>query len=272
MSKRLFDLAVVTLSAPIWLPALVATAVLILVFDGRPILYPSCRRVHRRESALVYKFRVMVRNAATVYNRATVTVKAQRFFNTPINSPLYTTIGRLIERCQFTELPQIFNVISGTMSLVGSRPLPENVIVSLREVHPMVEERFLAPCGLTGLVQLIGRDEISDHDRLILEILYCEAATQKYSARMDFQILLFTVLIHSRLMRPFTLHRAHEFIDRFILGSVNGAGWRGNAEWQQPEWRRNGERRQVAKWQQPERRQNPERRRRQEAHTPMRKQ
>ena len=261
MSKRLFDLIIVVLSIPIWLPVLIGTTVIALVVNGWPVFYPSLRRVYRKESARVYKFRTMVRNAAAIYNRETVPVTNQRFLNTPISSPLYTPVGRLIERCQFTELPQIFTVLSGKMSLVGNRPLPENVIDSLREVHPMVEERFLAPCGLTGLVQLIGRDEISDRDRLVLEIHYCKGAAQHYSAWMDFQILAFTVFIHSRLMRPFTLDQAHAFIDRFKVQSTEREELSRKAAWHLSERRKNRERRLHAGWKQLERRQTEERRR-----------
>jgi len=110
-------------------------------------------------------------------------------------------------------------VIAGHMTIVGNRPLPQNVIESLREIYPNVEERFRTPAGLTGLTQLIGREEISDLDRLKIECHYCRATDQNYSARLDVLILLYTILIVLRLMRPYTAAKAHEMIDRFSPGS-----------------------------------------------------
>ena len=222
MSKRLFDLVLVGLTAPVWLPVLLVTMLLMLLIEGRPIFYRSNRRVGMDRTLPIMKFRTMVRNAEAVYNRQTVPVTNQRFLNTPIDSPLYTKLGRLIEKCQFTELPQVFHVVAGHMSIIGNRPLPENVVASLREAFPRAEDRFLSPSGLTGLVQLIGRQEISDGDRLALESHYCRAARENYSARLDFLILLYTILISLRLMPHFSLRNAHGLIDRYSPSPTQG--------------------------------------------------
>ncbi|MCP5229434.1 sugar transferase [Accumulibacter sp.] len=215
LRKRLFDLSLCLLTAPVWLVALLVCTIVQLLFEGRPIFYVSVRRVWGKEQARVLKFRTMVRDAEKIYNRATVPVSDKRFLNTPIDSPMYTRVGRLIERCQFTELPQVLQVITGTLTIVGNRPLPENVIAALKERYPNTEARFATPSGLTGLPQLVGRDSLEDADRLALETRYCHIVGSHYAASMDFQILLFTVLIQLRLMKPLTVEDAQCFLAKF---------------------------------------------------------
>src|SRR4029453_2789921 len=83
------------------------------------------------------------------------------------------------------------------------RPLPENVVRSLAEVFPHVEGRFLVRCGLTGPVQLVGRDNLSDAARLEIEIAYCHAVLRSYSVTLDLLILFYTVF--GGLVRRFPL-------------------------------------------------------------------
>jgi lipopolysaccharide/colanic/teichoic acid biosynthesis glycosyltransferase len=193
--KHVFDLLVIGSLALVLVPLLACCALAIYVLDGRPIFYASKRRVYGRHTVLVLKFRTMRRDAERVANRNTVPVTSTRFLNLPNDSPLYTPVGRWIERLMLTELPQLYHVLLGQMSLVGNRPLPENVIASLAEVHPQVEERFAMPAGLTGPVQLVGRDAISDAERLALEIAYCRAIAESYSIWLDLRILFYTVLV-----------------------------------------------------------------------------
>jgi len=159
---------------------------------------------HCRDSIRIVKFRTMMRDAERVFNRESVPVSNNiRFLNTPADSPLYTPIGRLIERLALTEIPQLLHVLKGDMSLVGNRPLPESVVAALAEAFPQVTDRFLTPSGITGPVQLVGRSAISDEDRLMLEGTYCRVARDHYSWRLDFMILLYTVLVTQRLVPPF---------------------------------------------------------------------
>jgi lipopolysaccharide/colanic/teichoic acid biosynthesis glycosyltransferase len=167
----------------------------------------------------VVKFRAMVRDAETVYNREVVPVQdGVRFLNVPPESKLYTPIGRLIERLGLTELPQLFLVLAGRMSLVGNRPLPGNVMASLRESNDDVDARVDTPAGLTGPVQLIGRERLSDAERLDLERTYCRVALQSNTWKLDFLILLFTVLEVMRLRRPMTYAEVREFLRRHRRG------------------------------------------------------
>lgn len=195
MKKLTFDVAITLLTAVLWVPALLLCSLGIWLLEGRPILYVSRRRVFERRTIRLFKLRTMVRDAERVANRSTVPMDGTRFLNIPTDSPLYTPIGRFIERFHFTELPQLLHVLRGQMSVVGNRPLPENVIAALREAYPNAEDRFRVRCGLTGPTQLIGREELGDDERLMLEIAYCHAVRRAYSMRLDFLVLLYTVLI-----------------------------------------------------------------------------
>lgn len=192
--KRVFDLASSIVMAACLLPVLIVMMFAVLVTEGRPVFYTSLRRAGRGAPVPIVKFRTMRRDADKIANRDTVPVSRTRFLNLPPNSPLYTPIGRFIERTMLTEMPQLLHIFQGRLSMIGNRPLPSNVVASLREQFPHVEDRFLMPCGLTGPVQLIGRDSLSDADRLEIEIAYCEAVARSYSAMLDLRILVYTVL------------------------------------------------------------------------------
>lgn len=213
--KRLFDIVVTLLASLAWIPVLIAAAVAIAILDGLPVLYVSRRRVFRDRSIRLVKFRTMRRDAERVANRSTVPEEGTRFLNIPPESPLYTPVGRVLERCCFTELPQLFHVLAGQMSLVGNRPLPEDVIAALKAEFPNVEDRFSSPSGLTGPIQLAGRERLSDAQRLRIEIAYCRAALSSYSMWLDLQILLYTVMLGARLSRPFTAAEVERFLSRF---------------------------------------------------------
>jgi lipopolysaccharide/colanic/teichoic acid biosynthesis glycosyltransferase len=218
--KRAFDITVTLLAAVTWVPAILASMLAVLALDGPPPFYVSLRRVHRKKSIYVWKFRTMRRNADTVANRDTVPMTGTRFLNIEKDSPLYTWVGRQIERCAFTELPQLFHVLGGHMSLVGNRPLPENVIAAIKESIPWAEDRFETPAGITGPIQLAGRERLSDAQRIALESSYCRVAASSYSIWLDLQILLFTVLVVTSLHRPFTFAEIRELIASFDRENV----------------------------------------------------
>jgi lipopolysaccharide/colanic/teichoic acid biosynthesis glycosyltransferase len=213
--KRAFDVFVVAASSILWIPAMAFWALAIRVFEGAPVFYRSVRRVYRGESARITKFRTMVRDADRIANRKTIPVGEQRFLNIPNGSPLHTRTGRIIERFHFTEIPQFLQVLSGELSLVGNRPLPEDVIEYLRERFPDVEERFSARSGMTGPVQLIGRSAISDADRLCLEYEYCRAVLRRYSVRLDMLILLMTVPIALGIVRSRSVDEVRAMMQKY---------------------------------------------------------
>lgn len=193
-AKRAFDIVAGSLMTLFLLPLLMVLAIGIAILEGRPVFYISQRRLNSGPPEPVMKFRTMRRDADRIANRDTVQVSSTRFLNLPVTSPLYTSIGRFIERFMLTEMPQLLHVLQGRMSIVGNRPLPENVVASLREEFSYVEQRFLTPGGLTGPVQLVGRDFLTDEQRLEIEISYCHAVLNHYSVMLDLNILAMTIV------------------------------------------------------------------------------
>ncbi len=212
--KRTLDLLLTVLSAIAWVPTILTAAMLVLVTSGRPVFYRSSRRVSKDDLMKVVKFRTMVKNADKIANRETLPVNQVRFLNIPSDSPLYTRAGRLLERCGITELPQFVHVLSGRMSIVGNRPLPDNVLKCLREEYPYADERFLTRAGLTGPAQLVGREALTDDERLRLESAYCRACVHSYSIWLDLSILLYTVLIVVGVKKSLDYQGVLDFIDR----------------------------------------------------------
>ena len=97
-----------------------------------------------------------------------------------------TPVGRFLRRCSLDELPQLFNVLRGEMSLVGPRPLPERDFERLEDWH---KKRYLVLPGITGLWQVSGRSELDFDDLVRLDFLYLE----RWSVFLDLSILVKTV-------------------------------------------------------------------------------
>ncbi len=234
LRKRLFDTIVSILAAPLWIPVVALIGLTILILEGRPVFYTSARRVYGRDTLRLRKFRTMVKDADKVANRQNMPiVGGVRFLNIGVDSPLYTKVGRLIERCNLTELPQLFHVLKGSMSLVGNRPLPVPVVDSLLEVHPEAERRFRTRGGLCGPVQLVGRTELSDAERLYIESIYCDRVLNNYSVLLDCYIFFSVVLVGLRLKAPVSV----QVIERMLRDDAGMAtesplalGWPAEAE------------------------------------------
>jgi lipopolysaccharide/colanic/teichoic acid biosynthesis glycosyltransferase len=204
VKKRAFDVVVICLAAVVWVPVVALAAIAVLVLSGRPIFYKSRRWVGPGTAIEMVKLRVMVPNA----NKVTAPVEAGRFLNTPPDSPLYTPIGRLLDRLGLNEIPQFIHVLRGDMSIVGARPLTDVVRDALSELHGDIDSRWVTPAGLTGLPQLIGRHGVDDQQRLALESAYSLRSATAPSLRLDFMILLHTVLITFGLRKPMSYEKA----------------------------------------------------------------
>ena len=102
------------------------------------------------------------------------------------DDPRVTPIGRFLRRYSLDELPQLFNVVLGQMSLVGPRPLPQRDFDQLEEWH---KKRYLVLPGITGLWQVSGRSELDFDDLVRLDFLYLE----RWSVALDLTILVKTV-------------------------------------------------------------------------------
>jgi lipopolysaccharide/colanic/teichoic acid biosynthesis glycosyltransferase len=133
-----------------------------------------------------FKFRTMYRDADVhqlaleEHNEATGALFKIR------RDPRVTPVGRLLRRFSIDELPQLFNVIRGEMSLVGPRPLPQRDYERLEDWH---KKRYLVLPGITGLWQVSGRSDLDFDDLVRLDFLYLE----RWSVFLDLSILVKTV-------------------------------------------------------------------------------
>lgn len=184
--KRLLDLLIVALLAPLWLPIVALTALAIKLDDGGPIFYKTRRVGENGQEFDMYKFRSMVVNADDLRDAVIKEAGQDPLRPKIINDPRITRVGRVTRPTSLDELPNLFNVIKGQMSLVGPRPpLPDEV----RLYEPWHLQRLGIIPGITGLWQVSGRSEVPFDEMCLMDIYYIE----NWSIKLDLQILLRTV-------------------------------------------------------------------------------
>ena len=191
--KRAFDVAM-TLFALVLVSPLIATIALAIKLDSPGPVFFRQRRIGRHgQSFYMYKFRSMQQNAEALRDQLLQQNDASGPMFKMGNDPRITQVGKFLRRLSLDELPQLFNILQGTMSLVGPRPpLPDE----LREYRPEHFRRLEARPGLTGLWQVNrGRDNSFD-EMVQLDIAYIE----HWSLAKDLHILLKTLpaLLSSR--------------------------------------------------------------------------
>ena len=188
--KRVVDFtlaaAALTLAAPIMLLA----ATLICVFMGGPIIFAQRRVGYRGRHFICYKFRTMSRDAQVLLRQhLAANPEAAREWHTTqklANDPRVSRLGRILRKSSLDELPQLFNVLRGDMSLVGPRPIvPEEVRKYGRYFHAYA----IARPGITGMWQTNGRNTVSYSARVARDRYYA----RHWSLRLDLLLLLKTV-------------------------------------------------------------------------------
>ena len=187
MVKRAIDLFLILVTLPFWLPLnLVIAAIIRISSPGAPVIFEQLRTGKGGRRFSMYKFRTMVANAEELKSQYAHLNELKWPDFKITNDPRITPIGRLLRETSLDELPQLFNVLRGDMSLVGPRPTsfgPE--AYKLWHTH-----RLDVMPGLTGLWQIIGRAQLEFDDRLRLDIAYIERA----SLWLDINILIRTLL------------------------------------------------------------------------------
>ncbi|HEY9075215.1 MAG TPA: sugar transferase [Anaerolineaceae bacterium] len=185
MVKRAFDLTFSLLTMPLWLPLFGVIAVIIRLDSQGPIFYRAARVGEGGKPFGMYKFRSMVENADQMLHLVERRdEKGNLIYKTP-GDPRVTRVGRILRRFSLDELPNIFNVIKGEMSLVGPRP---EVPYLVEKYEPWQRKRFTVPQGMTGWWQINGRSDKPMHLHTEEDLYY----VQHYSLWLDIQILLKT--------------------------------------------------------------------------------
>ncbi|MBN4925887.1 sugar transferase [Hoyosella rhizosphaerae] len=187
IKKALFDRIGALVSLLVFAPIMIAVAIAIKAHDRGPVFYRQVRVGKQGRELRMWKFRSMVPNADKLLNetRAELGLEDDTFFKAE-NDPRITPIGRFIRRTSIDELPQLFNVLMGQMSLVGPRPLVNG---EGSEIPDYVERRILVRPGMTGLWQVSGRSSLSEDDRVRLDLSYVE----NWSMMQDVVIMWRTV-------------------------------------------------------------------------------
>ena len=187
MVKRVLDLVLVVITLPFWLPLHAVIALIIRITSpGEAVLFTQLRTGKGGRRFHMYKFRTMVPNAEELKSEYAHLNELKWPDFKITNDPRIIPIGRFLRKTSLDELPQLFNVLRGDMSLVGPRPTsfgPETY--KLWHTH-----RLDVIPGLTGLWQILGRAQLEFDDRLRLDIAYIERA----SIWLDINILARTVL------------------------------------------------------------------------------
>jgi exopolysaccharide biosynthesis polyprenyl glycosylphosphotransferase len=184
--KRAFDLVGASAILVLASPVLAATALAVKLHDGGPVLYRQTRSGRDGRPFGCLKFRSMVVGADQVVNTVKNQHSEEHVLFKSKDDPRITPPGRFIRRFSIDELPQLFNVLEGSMSLVGPRPpLPSEVARYTADVH----RRLAVRPGMTGLWQVSGRSDLSWDDTVRLDLYYVD----NWSVLRDVSILVRTI-------------------------------------------------------------------------------
>jgi exopolysaccharide biosynthesis polyprenyl glycosylphosphotransferase len=183
--KRTMDVAVSAALLTLLSPLLAAIAIAILLDTGRPVLFRQRRAGREGEPFTMVKFRTMVADAEErLADLVDLAALEQPAFKIP-DDPRVTRTGRFLRRTSLDELPQLFNVLRGEMSLVGPRPEEESVVALYDERQ---RGRLAVKPGMTGPMQVYGRSDLTFEERLAMERDYLD----NLSLLIDLAILLRT--------------------------------------------------------------------------------
>ena len=179
--KRIADIIISLSGLLVLSPLLAATAAAVKIYDGGDVLYSQVRLTQGGKRFRIYKFRSMRMDS----EKDGVARLAKK------DDDRITPIGKIIRDRHIDELPQLFNILRGDMSMVGPRPeRPEIMERYMREL-PEFEKRLQVKAGLTGYAQIYGTYYSTPCEKLQMDMIYLEKA----SLSEDFRLLLATVRI-----------------------------------------------------------------------------
>jgi len=182
--KRSMDLAMASVGLLVSLPALGLIAAIVKMTSSGPILFKQTRITRGGRPFTMYKFRTMVVGADRMMEGQSVD-RSEAFFKLRVEPPL-TKAGRVLRKMSLDELPQLWNVLKGEMSIVGPRPLPADQVAANLE---LLEYRHEVRAGLTGWWQIHGRSDVEAVDAVRMDLFYIE----NWSPALDLYIILKTI-------------------------------------------------------------------------------
>lgn len=175
--KRAMDLLLSLLCLLVLSPVMLLVALLIKCFDHGPVFYKQRRLTLNGKEFEIIKFRSMRVDA----EKDSIRLMSQ-------NDNRITPLGKILRRTHLDELPQLFNILAGDMSLVGPRPERPEIAAIYSKQIPEFSYRLKVKAGLTGYAQVYGKYNSTPYDKLKLDLTYI----QKYSLLLDIKLLLLT--------------------------------------------------------------------------------
>lgn len=179
--KRILDIVVSAVGIVVSSPFMLGTAIAIKLQDGGPVLFKQERCTIDNKIFEVLKFRSMIVDAEK-------DGKSQPAVD---NDPRITRVGNFIRKTRLDELPQLFNIFKGEMSIVGPRPERIEHVEKYTEEMPEFAFRSKVKAGLTGYAQVVGKYNTTPYDKLKMDLMYIE----NYSFFEDIKLMLMTVKI-----------------------------------------------------------------------------
>ena len=179
--KRLLDIVVCLILTVVLSPVLLLIAAMVKLYDRGPVFYRQERLTQYGRVFRIIKFRSMRVDSET---KSGARLAAQ-------GDSRITPIGRVLRKIHFDELPQLFNIIKGDMSIVGPRPERPEIAAQYEKEIPEFSYRLKVKAGLTGYAQVYGKYNTKPYDKLKLDLTYIE----NYSLLLDLQLVATTVKI-----------------------------------------------------------------------------
>jgi lipopolysaccharide/colanic/teichoic acid biosynthesis glycosyltransferase len=184
--KRTVDIVASGLGLLLLCPVVLMIATAIVIKDGRPVHYHQTRiGLHGRPFAM-HKFRTMVRDADARYDEVVALSDTKGAAFKMVNDPRVTPLGAFLRKTSLDELPQLWNVLKGEMSIVGPRPAPPREVDAYDIWH---RRRLSMKPGITGLWQVGSRLDTHFDERAHLDLDYID----RWSLLLDVKILLRTI-------------------------------------------------------------------------------
>ncbi|NMB18069.1 MAG: sugar transferase, partial [Erysipelothrix sp.] len=174
--KRLMDIVFSVLGLIVVFPVMLVVSLLIKLDDGGPIIFSQERLTRNGKVFNIYKFRSMKLNSG----------------NQPVtkDDDRITRVGKFIRKFRLDELPQLFNIIKGDMSIVGPRPESVSIEEEILKEVPEFGFRLKVKAGLTGTAQIFGKYNTSARDKLLMDLYYIENFSLFNDLKLMFQTLI----------------------------------------------------------------------------------
>lgn len=179
MLKRIVDITISILGIIILIPFFVIVSLLIKLESSGEVFFKQCRVGKNGKIFKIYKFRSMIINAVNL--GAGLYMEGEDDFR-------ITKIGKIMRKTSIDELPQLFNILKGDMSIVGPRPLLKITIDQMSEIQ---KERLSVRPGITGWAQVNGRNELTMKERVDKDLWYIK----NQNMNLDMKIIIKTVKI-----------------------------------------------------------------------------